>query len=98
MAKSLEVQALQLAKISVGLENVANALARAQRDGAVLISTVEGRLLQIDNQVGQLAPVYSRRSMRILQLSSRRRSTTPKPFWHSFIRCAAAMRAFCRTP
>ena len=57
MAKSLEGQALQLAKISVGLENVANALARAQRDGAVLISTVEGRLLQIDNQVGQLAPV-----------------------------------------
>jgi hypothetical protein len=46
-------QSLQLPKIGVDLENIAAALAEAQRTGAVLISTLEDQLQQLDDEIGQ---------------------------------------------
>jgi hypothetical protein len=53
VSKSLGAQSLQLPKIGVDLENIAAALAEAQRTGAVLISTMEGQLQRLDNEIGQ---------------------------------------------
>ncbi|HWF28741.1 MAG TPA: alpha/beta hydrolase [Mycobacterium sp.] len=53
VTKSLGAQSLQLPKIGVDLENIAAALAEAQRTGAVLISILEGQLQQLDNEIGQ---------------------------------------------
>ena len=53
VAKSLGAESLQLPKIGVGLKNIAAALVQAQRAGAVLISTQEGQLQQLDNEIGQ---------------------------------------------
>ncbi|GAB7145148.1 alpha/beta hydrolase [Mycobacterium riyadhense] len=50
---SLGAQSLQLPKIGVDLENIAAALAEAQRTAAGQIATLEGQLQQIDNQLGQ---------------------------------------------
>ena len=58
--KSLEVQSVQLVKIGFDLENVATTLSRAQRSGAVLISTVEAHLQHIDCEVGQAADLEER--------------------------------------
>lgn len=44
MTKSLGAQSLQLPKIGADLENIVAALAEAQRTGAVMISTLEGQL------------------------------------------------------
>ena len=52
-AQSLGAQSLQLPKIGVDLENVAAALADAQRTAAMLISTLETQLRQIDDQLRQ---------------------------------------------
>ena len=52
-AQKLGAQSLQLPKIGVDLENIAAALAEAQRTGATLISTLENELQQVDNQLGQ---------------------------------------------
>jgi Alpha/beta hydrolase len=51
--QSLGAQSLQLPKIGVDLENIAAALAEAQRTGATLISTLESQLQQIDNELGE---------------------------------------------
>jgi hypothetical protein len=53
VTKSLGAQSLQLPKIGTDLENIAAALAQAQRTGAVLISTLEGQLQQLDTEIGQ---------------------------------------------
>ena len=53
MTKSLGLLSLQLPKIGVDLENIAAVLAQAQRTSAVLISTLEAQLQQIDNEVSQ---------------------------------------------
>lgn len=53
VSKSLGAQSLQLPKIGVDLENISAALAEAQRTGAVLISTLEGQLRELDNEIGQ---------------------------------------------
>src|SRR5262249_2599452 len=53
VTKSLGARSLKLRKIGVDLENIAAALAEAQRTGAVLISTLEGQLQQLDNEIGQ---------------------------------------------
>lgn len=50
---SLGAQALQLPQIGLELDNVAAALAAAQRTGAVLISTLECRIQQLDNEIGE---------------------------------------------
>jgi hypothetical protein len=50
---SLGVQATQLPKIGVDLENVAAALADAQRSGKGEISTLEGELQGLDDQIGE---------------------------------------------
>ncbi|MGH3967957.1 MAG: hypothetical protein ACRDTV_07560, partial [Mycobacterium sp.] len=49
---SLGVQAAQLPKIAVDLENIAAALAEAHRTCGVLISTLEAQLEGIDRQIG----------------------------------------------
>ncbi len=54
VTKSLGAQSLQLPKIGVDLENIAAALAEAQRTGAVLISALEGQLRQLDSEIGQV--------------------------------------------
>ncbi|HYB39909.1 MAG TPA: hypothetical protein VEF72_32100, partial [Mycobacterium sp.] len=51
--RSLGVQAAQLPKIAVDLENVAATLAEAQRTCSVLISTLENRLRTLDGWIGQ---------------------------------------------
>jgi hypothetical protein len=51
--KSLGAQSSQLPKIGTDLENIAAALAGAQRAGAGLISTLEGQLQQLDNEIGE---------------------------------------------
>jgi hypothetical protein len=53
VTKTLGAQSLQLPKMGVDLENIAAALAEAQRTGAVLISTLEGQLQELDNEIGQ---------------------------------------------
>jgi hypothetical protein len=53
VTKPLGAQSLQLPKIGVDLENIAAALAEAQRTGAVLISTLDGQLQELDNEIGQ---------------------------------------------
>ncbi|MEB3982587.1 alpha/beta hydrolase [Mycobacterium sp. 663a-19] len=53
VAASLGAQSLQLPKIGVDLENIAAALAEAQHTGAVLTSALEGRLQQLDDELGQ---------------------------------------------
>jgi hypothetical protein len=51
--KSLGVQAAQLPKIAVDLENIAATLAEAQRTSTTLISTLNNQLQQIDTEIGQ---------------------------------------------
>jgi hypothetical protein len=51
--QSLGAQSRQLPNIGLGLQNIAAALAEVQRTGALLISTLETRLQQIDSQLGQ---------------------------------------------
>jgi hypothetical protein len=53
VTKTLGAQSLELPKIAVDLENIAAALAEAQRTGAVLISTLDGQLQELDNEIGQ---------------------------------------------
>src|ERR1700756_1976927 len=53
VTKSLRTESLQLPKIGVDLENIAAALAEAQRTGAVLISTLEGQLQPLDHEIGE---------------------------------------------
>ena len=50
---SLGVQAAQLPKIGADLENVAAALAEAQRSGKGEISSLEGALQGLDDQIGE---------------------------------------------
>jgi Hydrolase N-terminal helical domain/Alpha/beta hydrolase len=50
---SLGAQSLQLPKIGVDLENIAAALAETQRTGAVVITTLQAQLQQLDNEIGQ---------------------------------------------
>ncbi|OIN81822.1 putative alpha/beta hydrolase [Mycobacterium malmoense] len=52
-ARSLGAQSLQLPKIAVDLENVAAALAEAQRTSAAAISTLESQLQRLDDLLGQ---------------------------------------------
>lgn len=52
-ARSLGVQAGQLPKIGADLENVAAALAEAQRSGRGQISALEGLLQGLDDQIGE---------------------------------------------
>lgn len=51
--RSLGVQAAQLPKIAVDLENIAATLAQAQRTSGTLISTLDKQLQQIDTELGQ---------------------------------------------
>jgi hypothetical protein len=53
VSKALGAQSLQLPKIEVDLENIAAALAEAQRTGATLISTLDSQLEQLDSEIGQ---------------------------------------------
>ena len=55
VTKALGAQSLQLPKIGVDLENIAAALAEAQRTAAVVIATLEGQLRQLDNEIGEAA-------------------------------------------
>jgi hypothetical protein len=50
--RSLGVQAAQLPKIGVDLENIAAALAEAQHTSSLLISTLESQLEEIDMEIG----------------------------------------------
>ncbi|OMC48677.1 hypothetical protein A5745_08375 [Mycobacterium sp. IS-2888] len=52
VSKALGAQSVELPKIGVELENIAAALAEAQRTGAVQISNLEGQLQQLDNEIG----------------------------------------------
>jgi hypothetical protein len=51
--QSLRVQDAQLPKIGIDLENIAAALAEAQRTAAGLIATLEGQLRVIDDELGR---------------------------------------------
>jgi Tuberculosis necrotizing toxin len=53
VVRSLGSQSLQLPKIGVDLENIAAALAEAQKSGARQIATLEGQLEQLDDLIGQ---------------------------------------------
>ncbi|MEE3750096.1 alpha/beta hydrolase [Mycobacterium intracellulare] len=53
--KSLGAQSLQLPKIAVDLENIAAALAEAQKAGANDIAALEAQLQQLDNIIGAAA-------------------------------------------
>jgi Alpha/beta hydrolase len=70
VTKSLRTESLQLPKIGVDLENIAAALAEAQRTGAVLISTLEGQLQRLDHEIGQGVQLQ-----KDIQLSAADRST-----------------------
>lgn len=51
--RSLGVQAAQLPKVAVDLEDIAATLAQAQRTSATLISTLDSQLHQLDTELGQ---------------------------------------------
>lgn len=51
--RSLGAQSLQLPKIAADLENIAAALAEAQKAAAGQIAALEGQLQQLDNLIGQ---------------------------------------------
>ena len=53
VTKSLGLQSVQLPKIGVDLENIAAALAEAQRSGAQEIATLEGQLQKLDDLIAQ---------------------------------------------
>ena len=53
VTKSLGAQSLRLPRIGVDLENIAAALAEAQRTAAGQITALEGQLQQLDNEIGQ---------------------------------------------
>ena len=53
VTKSLGAQSLQLPKIAVDLENIAAALALAQKAAAAEISTLEAQLQRLDNLIGE---------------------------------------------
>ena len=53
VTKSLGAQSLQLPKIGVDLENIAAALAEAQRSACGQITALEGQLQQLDGLIGQ---------------------------------------------
>jgi hypothetical protein len=53
VVQSLGAQSLQLPKIGVDLENIAAALAEAQRSANGQIATLEGRLERLDDLIGQ---------------------------------------------
>ncbi len=53
VTRSLGAQSEQLPKIGVALENVAAALAEAQRTSAAGIATLEGELQRLDDLIGQ---------------------------------------------
>ncbi|CAM4243276.1 hypothetical protein MB901379_01263 [Mycobacterium basiliense] len=53
VTRSLGAQSLQLPKIGVDLENIAAALAEAQKSAAGQIATLEGQLQQLDTVIGQ---------------------------------------------
>jgi Alpha/beta hydrolase len=53
VTKSLGTQSLQLPKIGVDLENIAAALAEAQKAAAGQIATLDGQLEGLDNLIGQ---------------------------------------------
>jgi hypothetical protein len=53
VTKSLGAQSLQLPKIGVDLENIAAALAQAQKAAAGQIATLEGQLEGLDDLIGQ---------------------------------------------
>lgn len=53
VTKALGAQSLQLPKIAVDLENIAAALAEAQKAGAGQIAALEGRLRALDDLIGQ---------------------------------------------
>ncbi|VBA40271.1 hypothetical protein LAUMK13_02982 [Mycobacterium innocens] len=53
VTQSLGAQSLQLPKIGVDLENIAAALAEAQRSASGEIAKLEGQLQQLDDEIGQ---------------------------------------------
>src|SRR6516164_8209436 len=53
LVQSLGAQSLQLPKIGVDLENIAAALAEAQRSANGQIASVEGQLQRLDDLIGQ---------------------------------------------
>jgi Tuberculosis necrotizing toxin len=53
VVQSLGAQSLQLPKIGVDLENIAAALAEAQRAASGQIATLEGQLQKLDDLIGQ---------------------------------------------
>ena len=53
VTKSLGAQSLQLPKIGADLENIAAALAEAQRSASGQITALEGQLQQLDGLIGQ---------------------------------------------
>ncbi|MGV0484196.1 putative alpha/beta hydrolase, partial [Mycobacterium kansasii] len=53
VTQSLGAQSLQLPKIGVDLENIAAALAEAQRSASGQIARLEGQLQQLDDEIGQ---------------------------------------------
>jgi hypothetical protein len=53
VTKALSAQSLQLPKIGADLENIAAALAEAQKSAAGQLATLEGQLQQLDNIIGQ---------------------------------------------
>ncbi|HUO39218.1 MAG TPA: alpha/beta hydrolase, partial [Mycobacterium sp.] len=52
VTRSLGAQSAQLPNIAVGLENIAAALAEAQRTSAGLIATLDGQLQRLDDLIG----------------------------------------------
>ncbi|QGW34790.1 DUF4164 domain-containing protein [Mycobacterium avium subsp. avium] len=60
---SLGVQAAQLPKIGADLEKVAAALAEAQRSGRGEISSLEGALQDLDDQVGEAVELEKNRQL-----------------------------------
>ena len=53
VTKSLGAQSLQLPQIGVNLENIAAALAEAQKSGSGRIAALETQLQTLDNMIGQ---------------------------------------------
>ena len=63
VTKQLGAQSLQLPKIGADLENIAAALAEAQKTASGQIATLEGQLQELDNLIGQAVELEKDRSL-----------------------------------
>ena len=81
VTKSLGVLSAQIPKIAVDLENIAAALAEAQRSASGQIATLEGQLQQLDDLIGTNYTFKDGKLVDMCTPDPGRVEATPEPLW-----------------